>query len=336
MNRITVFARVLGLAVVSAAAWAQAPALPEDLAERQLKAEAADKDWLLYGGNYKAWRYSTLDQINKDNVRGLRPAWTLETGLHDAFECSPIVVDGVMYVTTPWNHVYAIDARTGSVYWHYAYPVERSLPLCCGAVNRGPAVGHGCVYFASLDCHLVALDAKTGEQIWDTEVADKNQGYSLTVAPQIIGQKVIVGASGGDFGIRGFIDAYDTLSGARIWRFWTIPAPGEPGHDTWEGDSWKTGGGPAWMTVTYDKDTNTILAGTGNPGPDLEGSNREGDNLYTECTLALDADTGKLKWHYQALPHDVWDLDNVIEPVIDEVKVKGRKRKVVMFASKNG
>lgn len=318
---------------------AEAPVLRKNLTEMQRNAGMKGDDgsnWLLYGRSYKAWRFSPLDRINKENVRGLKLAWKLETGLYDAFEASPIVVDGVMYLSTPWNHVYALNAVTGEQYWHYTYALPGDLNLCCGAVNRGVAVGSDKVVLANLDATLVGLNARTGKQLWKTDMADYGRGYSATLAPQIIGKKVIAGISGGEFGIRGFIDAYDIDSGKRIWRFWTVPSPGEPGSETWEGDSWKTGGAPAWMTCTYDTETNTLFAGTGNPGPDLIGDNRKGDNLYTECVIALDADTGNLKWYYQVLPHDVWDLDNVIEPVLDDISLDGKIRKVVMFASKNG
>lgn len=318
---------------------AEAPPLPEDLAERQRAAGQAGDDganWLLYGRNYQAWRFSPLTQITPENVDQLQIAWQLPTGLHDAFEASPIVVDGIMYFTTPWNHVYAVDAATGKVLWHHVQELAPNIPLCCGAVNRGAAVGKGKVVFASLDARLVALDAATGNKVWETVMADIGQGYSATIAPQVAGGKAIVGISGGDFGVRGFIDAYDLDTGRQLWRFWTVPAPGEPGSETWEGDSWKTGGGPSWMTPTYDPATNTLFVGTGNPGPVLEGAERKGDNLFTECVVALDADTGRLKWHYQVIPHDVWDLDNVIEPVIDDITVDGQPVKAVMFASKNG
>lgn len=314
----------------------QAPGLPRDLSARQLKVNAADSNWLLYGANYKAWRYSSLTQIDKNNVMDLAVAWNLNTGLHDAFEASPIVIDGVMYFSTPWNHVYAVNAKTGEQFWHYAHALDYPLAICCGAVNRGVAVGDNKVFMATLDAHLIALDAKTGEKVWDTLVADKSLGYSLTTAPQVVGNKVIVGVSGGDFGVRGFIDAYDVRSGKQVWRFWTVPVPGEPGSETWVGESWKTGGAPAWMPVTYDADSNTIYAGTGNPGPVIDGSERGGANLYSECVVALNADTGQLKWYYQTIPGDVWDLDNVTEMVIDDIVVDGTKRPVLMFAGKNG
>ncbi|MCK9275262.1 MAG: PQQ-dependent dehydrogenase, methanol/ethanol family [Syntrophales bacterium] len=318
---------------------AEAPPLPSDLEARQIAAGSAQDDgsnWLLYGGSYKAWRYSLLDEINKNNVKDLELVWTLATGMHDAFEASPIVVDGVMYFSTSWNHVYAVEAATGTVLWHYAYELPASLPLCCGAVNRGVAVGRGKVYMAALDATLLALDARTGDLVWKEAMALPKDGYSATIAPQIIGNKIVLGNSGGDFGTRGFVDAYDADTGVRLWRFWTVPAPGEPGSETWSGDSWKTGGGPAWMTPTYEPETHTIYVGTGNPGPDITGESRQGDNLYTECIVALDAETGARKWHYQTVPHDVWDLDNVTEPLIADLTIDGKARKVVLFASKNG
>lgn len=325
-----------GLAIFSIAV-AQAPRLPGNLEQVQLNTEATYKDWPLYSGNYKAWRYSGLTQIDKKNVKDLKVVWKLETGMTDAFETSPIIINGIIYVTTPWNHVLALDAKTGKQLWRYVQPgLDKSLPLCCGAVNRGVAVGKGKVFMGTLDCQVVALDAATGKKIWQTKSAEISEGYSYTVAPMIIGNKIIIGASGGDFGVRGFVDAYDADSGKLIWRFWTVPGPGEPGHNTWEGDSWKTGGAPVWMPVTYDKQTNTIFAGVGNPGPDLDGSNRKGANLYTECTIALDADTGKLKWYFQLIPHDVWDLDNVTEQVIVDLNIDGKEHQAVVCASKNG
>lgn len=327
---------ILACLLVVSLAWAQAPPLPANISQRQLAAGQEPGNWLLYGGNYSAWRYSTLTQITRENVSRLTPVWTLPTFMHDGFESSPIVVDGVMYFTTPWNHYYAVDAATGKIFWHLAYPLPTSIPLCCGAVNRGVAVGDGKVIAVTLNAHLIALDARTGVILWDVVMDDYRNGYSATVAPQIIGNKVIAGISGADFGVRGHLDAYDVRTGAPLWRFWTVPGPGEPGNETWAGNSWKNGGGTVWMPPTYDPATNTIFAGVGNPGPDLYGGDRAGDNLYTECTIALDADTGRLKWYYQTVPHDVWDLDNVVEPIIDDITVDGARRQVVMFAAKNG
>ncbi len=314
----------------------KAPDVPADMWSRQLKAASGDQNWSVYGGNLKAWRYSSLTQINKQNAKDLQVAWMLPTGMHDAFEASPIIIDGTMYFSTSWDHVYAVNAVTGEVYWHFVKNLPKSLPLCCGAVNRGVAVADGKVFLATLDGHVMALDAKTGQVAWDNHVANINEGYSYTAAPMVIKDKVIVGISGGDFGARGFIDAFDVKTGKQVWRFWCVPGPGEKGNETWKGDSWKHGGATAWMPVTFDSASNTIFAGLGNPGPDLDGSVREGDNLYSESTVALDPDTGKIKWHFQVLPHDVWDLDNVTETLIDDITIDGQKRQVVFLASKNG
>ena len=314
-----------------------APALPSDLAQRQLNAGKDNgADWLMYGRTYSAMRYSPLKQITKKNVARLKPVWTLETGLHNGFESSNVVVDGTMYVTTPWNNVLALDAATGKVYWRFVHKFQGHPRLCCDAVNRGVGVGAGRVVMATLDAHVVALDARTGELQWDVKMADVDQGYSATLAPQVIGNKAIVGISGGEYGVRGFIDCYDITSGKRLWRFHTTPGPGEPGHDTWEGDSWKTGGAPNWMTCSYEASRDTIYCGIGNAAPDINGDKRAGINLYATCVVALDVNTGKLKWYYQTVPHDIWDLDCTVNPVIADVRVQGKPRQLVMFAPKNG
>lgn len=310
--------------------------MPDNLSERQLQADSDPNNWLLYGRNYQGWRYSPLSQINKRNVKNLALAWSLDTGMHQAFEATPIVVDGTMYISTPWDHVLALDAVTGRQYWRYAYDMQAHPVLCCDANSRGVGIGRGKVILPTLDAHIVGLDSRTGKQLWDTKMADATAGYSCTLAPQIIGNKAIVGISGGEYGIRGFIDAYDIDTGKQLWRFYTIPGPGEPGHDTWGGDSWKTGGCPNWMTCTYDPKLNMIYAGIGNAGPDIDSAAHPGDNLYATSVVALDADTGKLQWHYQTVPHDVWDLDCTVCPVIDDITYQGRRVPVVMFAPKNG
>ena len=210
------------------------------------------------------------------------------------------------------------------------------MPLCCGAVNRGAAVADGLVFMGTVDAKLLAFDAKTGEKAWEVQVDDPAQGYSITTAPQVIPGKVLIGVSGGEYGVRGHITAYDTKTGHELWRFHTVPQKGEKGNETWAGDSWKLGGAVSWMPATWDPDTNTLYCQTGNPGPDLGGSDRKGSNLYSNCLLALDADTGKLKWHYQTIPHDTWDLDNMGNPVLATITVNGSPRKVVMFTGKSG
>jgi len=338
MTRALCLALLLLLLAGVAAVTQNAPPLPTDLAQRQLAADSDPNNWLLYGRNYQAWRYSPLTQITKQNVCNLQVVWSMDTGMHQGFEATPIVVDGVMYFSTPWNHVLAVNAATGKQYWRYAYPIpdDEHPVLCCDAVNRGVGVGAGKVVSVSLNAHIFALDAQTGKRLWDTEMAPAKEAYSATLAPQVIGDKAIVGISGGEYGIRGFIDAYDINTGKRLWRFYTIPGPGEPGNDTWEGDSWKTGGCPNWMTCTYDPALNMIYAGIGNTGPDIDGQIRQGANLYATCVVALDANTGKLRWYYQTVPHDVWDLDCTVCPVIDDITIDGQRRQVVMFAPKNG
>ena len=247
-----------------------------------------------------------------------------------------------MYVTTPWNHAYAIDAKTGSQLWHYQKSLPENLALCCDAVNRGFAASGDRLYMATLDAHLVCLDRNTGEEIWDTAItvpgADGKEvgeiykmAYSATVAPLVIKDKVIVGISGAEYGIRGFIDAYDLKTGKRLWRFYTVPSADDKSDHarkalaTWEGNSWLTGGGSAWVTGTYDPELNTLYWGIGNPSPDFNGEVRKGDNLYTCSILALNPDDGSYKWHFQNSPHDVWDYDGVNEPVLIDLDRDGKR-----------
>jgi alcohol dehydrogenase (cytochrome c) len=305
--------------------------------ERIVKAAAEPGNWLTYSGNYQAHRYSPLREITAANVAGLKPLWIYQLREKGGgFETSPIVVDGVMYITEPPNIVTAIDGRTGRRLWTYQRPVPKSLlTLGFGRVNRGIAILNDTVYFGTLDSHLVALDAKSGALRWDTPVADNKTGHCITVAPLVVRDKIVIGISGGEAGIRGFLDAYDANTGKRAWRLWTIPVPGEPGIETWAGESWKTGGGPTWVTGAYDPELNLIYWGTGNPGPDWNGDKRGGDNLYTCSLLAIDADSGKLRWHFQFTPHDVHDWDATEIPVLIDTQVRGQARKVVAMANRN-
>lgn len=304
--------------------------------ERLLKAFDDPNNWLMYARDYRSWRYSQLDQINASNVKKLVPKWTFQTGVLGGFECTPLVVDGVMYITTPSSHIYAIDARTGQEIWRYDYQLPEGLSICCDVVNRGAAVYGDKVYWVTLDAHLLALDAKTGKVLWDAIVGDPTNAESLTVAPLVAKGKVIVGISGAEYGIRGFIEAHDANTGERIWRFYTVPEKGEPGGETWEGDSWMTGGGSAWVTGSYDPELNLIYWGVGNPGPDWNGEVREGDNLYTDSVVALDADTGKLVWYFQNTPHDVWDWDGVSEPILVDLPINGKLTKTLLQVNRNG
>ena len=303
--------------------------------QRILNADKDAANWLTYSGNYKGWRYSPLDQITRENVNKLKVKWIYQMPTTHVVETTPLIIDGVMYFSEPPSNVVAVDAETGKQFWRYRRALPSKINVCCGQVNRGVAVSGDQVFVGTVDAHLVSLDARTGDVLWDIEVADYKTGHSITVAPLIVKDMVICGISGGEYGIRGFLDAYDMKTGRRIWRFWTIPAPGERGHETWSGDSWKTGGGPTWVTGAYDAAQNLIIWGTGNPSPDWNGDSRMGDNLYTDSAIALDADTGKLKWHFQFVPHDVHDWDAVQVPVLVDDEWEGKPRKLVYWAHRN-
>jgi alcohol dehydrogenase (cytochrome c) len=303
--------------------------------ERILKSDAEPANWLTYSGNYSGHRFSRLDQINDRNVANLRPIWSYQVNSLQKFETTPLVVDGVMYITEPASHVTAIDTRTGRPFWKYRRPIPDDIRVCCGQVNRGVAVLGDLVFLGTVDAHLVALNAKTGAVQWDVPVADYKSGYSITAAPLALKDKVVIGMAGGEYGVRGFLDAYDARTGKRAWRFWTIPAKGELKNDTWTGDSWKTGSAATWVTGAYDPEANLLYWGTGNPGPDWNGDVRAGDNLYSDSLLALDADGGTLKWHFQFTPHDIHDWDSTEVPVLVDGEVRGRKRKLVVFANRN-
>jgi alcohol dehydrogenase (cytochrome c) len=304
--------------------------------ERILQAEKEPGNWLTYSGSYKGHHYSTLDQIKRNNIGNLQLKWVFQARSLEKFQATPLVVDGVMYLTHAINDVAALDARTGRTFWTYHYKLPKDVSLCCGLVNRGLAMLDDLLFMGTVDGHLLALDAKSGNLRWDVNVADYHGGYALTVAPLVVKDKVIVGTAGGEYGIRGFLDAYEARSGKPAWRFYTIPGPGEPGHDTWEKNSWEKGGGSAWVTGCFDPELNLLYWGIGNPGPDWNGSVREGDNLYTDSVVALDPDTGKLNWYFQFTPHDVWDFDAVQIPVLVDRKFHGRVRKLMFWGNRNG
>ena len=293
--------------------------------------------WLTFGGNFANHRFSPLTQITPENVKRLQPMWTFQTATVGNFETTSLLRDNVLYVTGPLNVAWAIDARSGRQIWRY----RRELPLteltaCCGLVNRGFAILGDRLFMTTLDAHLLALDAKTGAVVWDASLEEHKNGFAATIAPIVAKDKVIVGVAGGEYGIRGFMEAYDANSGKRVWRTYTIPGPGEPGNDSWSGDSWKIGGAGIWTTGAFDPELNLLYYGTGNPGPDFHGATREGDNLYSDSLIALDADTGKMRWHYQFTPHDVHDYDSTQVPVLADLTIGGQPRKVVMFANRNG
>jgi alcohol dehydrogenase (cytochrome c) len=332
------FALLVALLAGAAALSAQQTAPPPLVtAQDILNGLPADGSrWLTFGGNYSNQRHSPLTQITPANVNRLVPQWTFQTGVLGNFETTSLLRDNVLYVTGPQNLAWAIDARTGRQIWRYRRELPPNLTACCGLVNRGFGVLGDKLFMATLDAHLIALDMKTGGIAWDATMQDYTTGYAATIAPIVVKDKVIVGVAGGEYGIRGFIDAYEAQTGKRAWRFYTIPGPGEPGHDTWAGDSWKIGGSSIWVTGAYDPELNLVFYGTGNPGPDYHSESRKGDNLYSASLVALDADTGKLRWHYQFTPHDVHDWDSTEVPVLADITVAGQPRKVVMFANRNG
>ena len=325
--------RLLAAATLSIAA---APAGEVD-AERLNRAHEDTANWLTYYGSYRSWRYSPLDQIDRSNVESLRPVWAFESGITDGgMQSAPIVVDGVMYVATAWNQVFALNAATGELLWRYAYAKPDQFPTLYGPWNRGVAVAYGLVYMGTLDNHVVAIDRESGEEVWRVEVENARQcGCNITSAPLVVKDVVITGVTGGDSAHRGYLNAFDARTGRHRWRFWTIPGPGEPGHDTWEGDSWRYGGGSTWITGTYDPELDLLYWAVGNPAADFYGEEREGDNLYTDSVVALDPDTGELKWHYQQIPHDVWDYDTAYEIVLLDIEVDGRPRKTILNPSKS-
>ncbi len=298
--------------------------------------------WLTFSGDYSGKRHSPLAQITPENVRDLVPQWTFQTGTTTrgrGFETTPLVLDGVLYVTGSNNYAWALDARTGRPFWTYRRNLPNDLTYGASApVNRGFGMLGDRLFMVTLDAHLLALDRKTGAVLWDIELADYHVGYSSTMAPLVIDGKVIAGISGGEYPTSGFVDAYDPETGERIWRFNTIPRPGEPGSETWpsDGDNLERGGGGTWMTGSYDPDLDLLYWGTGNPNPDYYDETREGANLYTNSIVALDASTGTLAWHYQFTPHDINDWDSNHVPVLADVMWEGEMRSVVMVANRNG
>src|SRR5580700_10132083 len=300
--------------------------------QRLLDTAKEPQNWLMYSGDYSGHRFSALDQITTSNAGALVPKWAYQTMAGGKFETTPLVVDGILYATGQDDRAFALDAKTGRPIWQYQRALPADIRPCCGRVNRGLAILGDKVFFGTLDTHVVALDSKTGNVIWDATAFDYRKGYSITLAPLVIKNLVIVGVSGGEYGIRGFIDAYDATTGERQWRFYTVPGPGEPGHETWEGDSWKIGGAPAWNTGTYDSGTNQIFWPTGNPSPSNRGEGRAGDNLYSNSLLALNADTGKMNWYFQFTKHDEHDYDATQVPVMVD---QGEKH-LILQANRNG
>jgi PQQ-dependent dehydrogenase (methanol/ethanol family) len=330
-------------------------------ADSAMRTAMADSTtWPSYGRDYTNQRFSPLAEITPANVRGLKLAWRYNTGIRHAFETSPVVVDGTMYLSTPLNHVVALDARTGQKRWEYAAQLEGTVH-CCGPVNRGVAVYGGRVYMGQLDGNLVALDARDGRQLWKVRLGNPNEGYALNGPVVAVDGKVITGVSGGEYGIRGFIDAYDAASGDRVWRFYTVPSPEEGGwwgkwsetdpfgtslnrdiaqekrDSAQHADSWRTGGAGVWQAAAVDRELGLVIFTTGNPSPDLDGSPRPGDNLYSSSIVAIGLADGRYKWHLQEIPHDVWDLDPASPVVLMDVRDSaGTTVKAAAQAGKTG
>ncbi len=300
--------------------------------ERLVNADKEPQNWMTYSGSYSGQRFSKLDQINTTNAHNMAAKWVYQTAATGKLETTPLVVDGILYATAQDDRAFALDARTGRPIWMYQRQLPADIRPCCGRVNRGLAILGNKVFLGTLDAHLIALDTKTGAVIWDVSAADYRTGYSFTVAPLAVKNLIVIGVSGGEYGIRGFIDAYDADTGTRKWRFYTVPGPGEPGHDTWEGDSWKVGGAPAWNTGTYDPATNQIYWPTGNPAPSNRGQGRSGDNLYSNSLLALNADSGKLNWYFQFTKHDEHDWDATQVPIL----IDAGGKKLIAQADRNG
>ena len=301
-----------------------------------LLAQPLAGNWLSYNGDYSGRRYTSLSEINKNTLAQLRAAWVFHAHNSSRLEVTPVVANGMMFVTAS-NDAFALDARSGRVVWHHSRPnAEGLIDDASRHITRGVGLWRNRLYMETDNAHLLCLDARSGNLIWDVAYADWNKNYGATSAPLVVKDKVLVGTSGGDDGVRGFLAAYDALSGKLVWRLWTIPAPGEFGSESWPGKLYLHGGGTTWMPGTYDPKLDTIYWGTSNPAPDFEGGVRPGDDLYTDCVLALDPDTGKLKWYFQFTPHDLFDFDAVETPILIDAVYQGTARKLLVQANRNG
>ena len=306
--------------------------------EDLLAGTADPEKWLLYGGDYANFRHSPIDDITPANIADLQVVWAFPTGTHEQFEVSPTIYDGIMYITSSMNRLFALNAATGELYWRYDHPLpaRADLKLCCGVVNRGAAISGDTVLMATLDAKLLAFNRLTGEILWETTLAEHASGFSATSMPMIIKDMAVVGIAGGEFGVRGFFDAYDVATGELRWRHYTVPVEGEPGVETWAGDSWKTGGAPAWTSGAYDPEADVLYWTTGNPSPDWNGDLRAGDNLYSNSLLAVNPDTGERLWHFQFTPHDVWDYDGNTQLFLVDVERDGQTTPAIVQANRNG
>ncbi|MCP1373016.1 methanol/ethanol family PQQ-dependent dehydrogenase [Dyella lutea] len=332
LRRTALIAALLATSAGAMAAEHYAP-----VTDARLKAAASDNGWLMYRRDYTSSGYAPFTQIDTANVAHLKPVWDYKTGFDQGHEAPPVVNGDFMFITTPKDELLAFQASTGKLLWKYQHDLSHVglRTVCCDVVNRGVALYGDDVYMATLDNYVVALDGRTGRTVWKHQLAPADKGTAMTLAPLVVKGKVVVGLSGGEYGARGFIEALDAKTGKPVWKQYTIPAPNEPGGDTWPKGAYKTGGGGAWLTGTYDADTDTLLWGVGNPGPWLA-TLRPGDNLYTDSVIAMNPATGKIKWHYQYTPNDTWDYDGTNETVLTDIDYEGKQHKALVTASRNG
>ncbi len=308
------------------------PATAEDL----LNGTNDPTQWVLYGGDYANFRHSPIDDLTPDTVGSLKVAWSFPTGTLEQFEVSPVIYDGIMYITSSFNRLFALDPVTGELHWRYDHQLPSDIRQCCGNVNRGVGISGDLVIMATLDARLIAFNRLSGKIAWNTEIAPYADGYSATSAPMIVKNLAIIGVAGGEFGVRGFFDAYDVATGELAWRHYTVPDTGEPGVETWAGDSYKSGGSPAWTSGAYDPQADVLYWTTGNPAPDWNGDLRKGDNLYSNSVLAVNPDSGARLWHFQFTPHDVWDYDGNTQIFLADIELDGVVRKVMVQPNRNG
>jgi len=335
--QVVAYVRALQLHNLAGAENEAAPLNIQVGAEQVLAAGSKTDEWLTYSGSLDGRRYSPLTELTPENVSQLQLRWVHQFDTSEpTIEATPLVVNGVIFITEPPSSVVALDARSGKVIWRYSRTLLPDLPACCRRVNRGLAILGSALFWGSLDGYLFALDANTGKVMWQTQVANPFDGFTLTAAPLVVGRLVVVGVAGGEFGIRGYLAAYDSETGQQRWRFFTIPGPGEPGHETWENDAWRTGGGPTWITGSYDPSLDLVYWGVGNPAPNFAGDVRPGDNLFTNSVIALHANSGKLAWHFQFTPHDEHDWDSAQTPILADLAINGTRRPVICWANRNG
>ncbi len=338
MRRVHPFCRFCAIAVflVSTLLCTGEQPASIDVSASDLLVSPSGANWPSYNGDYSGRRFSSLSEINPGNIASLRAQWVFHSPKSSNLEGTPVVVNGLLFITSA-NDAFALDARTGRTAWRHAYPITEGLiDDASSHHNRGVGVWHSRLYMETDNAHLLCLDARSGNLLWDVPYAKHNKNYGATSAPLVVKDKVLVGTSGGDDGVRGFVAAFDAVTGKECWRFWTIPGPGEPGSESWPGDLYLRGGATTWMPGTYDPELNTVYWGTSNAAPDFDGSVRPGDDLYTACLLALDPDSGKLKWHFQFTPHDLFDYDATETPVLVDTQYQGAPRKLLFQANRNG